>query len=138
MSHKTLTIQHAQDFQPWTVPYSAGIDLAAKELIPHIHASHTVLHATKSIGKLATVFEALDHSRSIGEHGKSEQITPEQMAVVRNMSADLFTAALRFANLYGFDLAAVLVDRIQEKNGVPLKAWEPELREPHFNPSGFS
>lgn len=139
MSYKTLTIQHAQDFQPWTVPYSAGIDVAARGLVPHILASHTVLHAVKSVGKLATVFEALDHSRSTGEEGKSETITPAQLDTVQAMSADLLTAALRLANLYGFDLAKVLVDRIQEKNGVPLKAWEPELHiSPPFNPSGFS
>lgn len=118
-----LTIHHAQVNQPWTVPYSAGIDVVAQELVPHILASHTTLHAMKSLGKLATVFEALDHSRDIGEVGKSETITGEQIATVQNMAADLFTAAMRFANLYEFDLAEILVKRIAEKNGVTLADW---------------
>lgn len=118
-----LTIRHAQYYQPWTVPYSAGIDVASETLVPHILGSHTALHAMKTIGKIATVFEALDHSRSTGVRGKSEPITPQQIETLRAMSADLLTAALRFANLYGFDLAAALTDRIQEKNGVPLAAW---------------
>lgn len=120
---KTLTIHHAQKFQPWTVPYAAGIDVAAEGLVPHILATHTVLHAAKSLGKMASVFEALDHSRSVGIPGTSEAMTVQQKEVVRAMSADLLTAALRFANLYDFDLAAALVERIEEKNGVKLSPW---------------
>ena len=118
-----LTINHAQNNQPWTVPYSAGIDIASRELVPHILASHITMHAMKSVGKLATVFEALDHSRDVGEEGKSEPITDEQISTIKNMSADLLTAAMRFANLYNFDLATILVERIKEKNGVDLKEW---------------
>jgi hypothetical protein len=117
-----LTIRHAQLKQPWTVPYSAGIDIAAQKLVPHILATHTVLHATKSLGKMASVFEALDHSRNVGVEGESEPMTPEHLATVKAMSADLLTAALRFANLYSFDIATVLLDRIKEKNGVELEA----------------
>jgi hypothetical protein len=127
MSHmsspKTLTISHAQENQPWTVPYSAGIDVASDKLVPHILGTHTVLHATKSIGKMATVFEALDHSRSVGNHGESEQLTAEHREMIRAMSADLLTAALRFANLYKFDLATALVERVEEKNNVKLGPW---------------
>jgi hypothetical protein len=72
------------------------------------------------VGKLATVFEALDHSRSVGVEGESEPMTPAQLETVKAMSADLLTAALRFANLYKFDLATVLLERVQEKNGVAL------------------
>lgn len=121
--HK-LTIRHAQTHQPWTVPYAAAIDVAAAGDIPHILGTHTVLHAMKSLGKIAAVFEALDHSRDVGEHGKSEPMSDEQWKVVAQMSADLFTAALRFANLYAFDLATVLVGRIREKNGVDITPWE--------------
>lgn len=119
---RTLTIRHAQLKQPWTVPYAAGIDIASQKLVPHILASHTVLHATKSVGKMAAVFEALDHSRSTGVEGESEPMTPEHLATVKAMSADLLTAALRFANLYSFDIATVLLERIKEKNGVELEA----------------
>lgn len=111
MTHR-LTIQHAQDHQPWTVPYS---DAVLASGVPHILASHTVLHAIKSLGKMATVFEALDHSGAA--------MNSEQQQTVMNMSADLLTAALRFANLYKFDLASVLVNRIREKNGVELEPW---------------
>ena len=121
---KKLTISHAQENQPWTVPYSAGMDIAAQELVPHIMGSHVVLHATKSIGKMATVFEALDHSRSIGETGKSEPMTEQHREMIAAMSADLMTAALRFGNLSGFDLATVLVERVEEKNGVKIAPWE--------------
>lgn len=124
MNTKNLTINHAQVHQPWTVPYAAGIDVASRELVPHILGSHTALHAMKSVGKIATVFEALDHSRDVGIEGKSELMTEEHFNTVRNMSADLMTAALRFANLYGFDLAEALVERIKEKNGVDLPPWE--------------
>lgn len=123
-SHKTLTIYHAQEFQPWTVPYNAAIDLAAAGPIPHILATHTVLHAMKSLGKLANVFEALDHARDVGETGRSVAISQEQKDVVAAMSADLLTAALRFANLYGFDLATQFVNRVREKNGVEIKSWD--------------
>jgi len=118
MKTDTLSIHHAQVNQPWTVPYNAGIDVARLDLVPHIFGSHTALHAMKSVGKLATVFEALDHSRNIGVEGKSEPISPEQLETVKAMSADLMTAALRFANLYSFDLAAVLVERIKEKTAL--------------------
>lgn len=100
-----LTIRAAQENQPWTVPYLAAVRDAAKN-IPHILASHAVLHAAKSVGKLAAEFEKADHGFLIDE------------GVVAAMSADLVTAALRLANLYGFDLASVLVERVTEKNGV--------------------
>lgn len=125
---RDLTIRHAQRHQPWTVPYAAGIDVASRELVPHILASHTTLHAMKSVGKLATVFEALDHSRDVGVEGTSERMTAAQLETVKAMSADLMTAALRFANLYSFDLASVLVERIREKNGVELKPMVPDQR----------
>lgn len=119
-----LTITHAQIHQPWTVPYAAAIDVAAKDgTIPHILGSHTALHAVKSVGKLAAVFEELDHSRDVGVPGTSESITADQLETIKAMSADLVTAALRFGNLYGFDVATVLVERVAEKNGVPLASW---------------
>lgn len=122
---RDLTIRHAQKHQPWTVPYSAGIDIASQKLVPHILASHVVLHATKTVGKLASVFEALDHSRNIGIEGRSEEMSPAQLDVVKAMSADLLTVALRLANLHKFDLETVLLERIREKNGVELEPMVP-------------
>lgn len=120
--HK-LTLHHAQQKQPWTVPYAAAIDLAAATTIPHILGTHVALHTAKSVGKIAAVFEELDHSRDTGEHGVSEKLTAKQYQVLRAMSADLVTAALRIGNLFSFDVATALVDRIEEKNGVPLEPW---------------
>jgi hypothetical protein len=37
---------------------------------------------------------------------------------VKDMSADLVTVAMRFANLYGFDLESALLNRVKAKNGV--------------------
>lgn len=108
----TLTIRHAQENQPWTVPYAEHIQDSPT---PHVLATHCTLHATKTLGKLASVFEALDHT--------DEPISDEQREQVRGMAADLMTAALRFANLYKFDLAAALVERVEEKNGVEYPAW---------------
>ena len=109
-----LSFEQAQRNQPWTVPYSSGV-LAAitREHVPHLLASHTVLHAAKTVGKLATVFEALDHT--------DVRITAEQRETVRAMAADLATAAIRFANLYGLSLAAALEERVKEKNGVGIR-----------------
>lgn len=118
---KHLTISQAQQNQPWTVPYSAGVREAAGEsnlndlntsapAVPHILGSHTVLHAAKSLGKIAAVYEARDHKPEDGHD-------PAQHREIRAMAADLVTAALRFANLEGFDLAEALVERVKEKNG---------------------
>lgn len=108
-----LTINEAQQNQPWTVPYSSGVERAETADVPHILGSHTVLHAAKSVGKLAGVFEALDHT--------SDLPTPEQQQTIRDMAADLMTAALRLANLYQFRLADELERRVEEKNGITIR-----------------
>lgn len=110
MNPKNLTIQFVQQNQPWTVPYSRGVQQAA-DYVPHILGSHCALHAAKSVGKLAAVFEALDHRPGTDDE------RDDQLQTIRDMSADLLTVALRFANLYGFDLATELLRRVQEKNG---------------------
>jgi hypothetical protein len=123
----TLTIRHAQTHQPWTVPYSHGVMAAAqgepasdtrylldtaKPPVPHILGSHCALHAMKSIGKIAAVYEKRDH------RDQPSGWTCEQDRVdIRAAAADLMTAALRFANLEGFDLAEALIERVKEKNG---------------------
>jgi hypothetical protein len=132
---KYLTIQQAQQNQPWAVPYSEGVDRAAHGtpdhysgsegmnyrpgdpgIVPHILGSHCVLHAAKSIGKIAAVYEARDHeSPPACNVGHVQE--RERRAEIRKMAADLMTAALRFANLEGFDLAEALVERAREKNG---------------------
>ena len=112
---KALTIHFAQTKQPWVVPYSETV---LNSGVSHIFATHCALHAMKSLGKIATVFEALDHTE--------EPITAEQGKVIRSMSADLMTAALRFANLFHFSLAEALVERVEEKNRVDYPDWGEE------------
>lgn len=125
MNKKKLTIEHAQKHQPWTQPYATGVNKAKYSWVPHILGSHCVLHVSKSVGKLAAVFEALDHPaleyqanpdagcRALGAYKPTEA----QLQTIKDMAADLMTAALRFANLYGFDLATELERRVLEKNG---------------------
>lgn len=108
----TLTIYHAQSEQPWVLPLSEVNEIGYNTTI---WGSHAVLHAAKSVGKLAAVFENLDHS--------GEPISPQQVETIRGMSADLITIALRFANLYEFDLAEALVERVEEKNNVTYPKW---------------
>ncbi len=125
-----LTIKQAQQNQPWTVPYSRGVDDAAhgqlsnptnttdrdSPLVPHILGSHCVLHAAKSLGKIAAVYEARDHDGAPAcDVGEAQE--RDRRAEIRKMAADLMTAALRFANLERFDLAEALVERVKEKNG---------------------
>lgn len=101
-----MDLYELQRRQPWTVPYSPGVVTARVGPVPHILSSHAVLHAAKSVGKLAAVFEAADHGQPVDE------------ATVKAMAADLVTAALRLANLHGFDLETVLRERVKDKNGV--------------------
>lgn len=119
MKPNELTILDAQIFQPWAVPYSPGVVHAEENDVPHILASHAVLHAAKSVGKLAAVFEAMDHRPSGLMNGA-------EFEVVKGMSADLMTVALRMANLHGFSLAEELVRRVEEKNGVNILASRPQ------------
>jgi len=112
----SLTIRHAQIHQPWVIPYSANILMAEETTVPNILSTHAVLHAMKSVGKLASLFESLDHR-------DSPNLRPEDNVLLKSMSADLFTIALRLANLHGFDLAEVLCERIKDKNGVDLSPW---------------
>lgn len=112
--YSKLTIAHAQATQPWTVPYSPEVQAVAGAEMPHILGTHAVLHAQKTLGQIAAVFEALDHS------GGTASIS--QITTLSDKSADLVTAALRLANLFGFDLATALVERSEDKNNVTL-SW---------------
>ena len=122
-----LTIREAQRVQPWTVPYAEGLEQARRYLMPHALASHCVLNAAKTVGKLAAVFEALDHPAP-GSTWAHSRPTDAQMATIRAMSADLMTEAMRFANLFGFDLATELLARQAEKNGSVVVQEAPPLR----------
>lgn len=125
----TLPLRHLQATQPWAVPYSANFMAATRytgpdghRLMPHLFGAHAVLHASKTVGQLAAVFEAVDHT---GGHP-----TDSQLATLRDKSADLVTAAMRLANLYDFDLAEAVVERSEEKNNVTLPDWAPKVVSP--------
>lgn len=78
-----------------------------------------MLHAAKSLGKIAAIYEERDH---VADDELDEAICASAVggrrAAIRAAAADLVTAALRFANLEHFDLAEALIDRVKEKNGV--------------------
>lgn len=115
----TVTLHHLVVTQPWRVPYSEALNdaVGAERGLGHLMGSHAVLHASKTVGQLAAVFENLDHT------GAPMDACPNHVATLRDKAADLVTAAMRLANLYGFDLAQAVVERSEEKNGVILPAW---------------
>jgi hypothetical protein len=109
MSH--LTFSTAQYSQPWTVPYAERDGWKHAEFRSTYAAKHAVLHAMKSLGKIAAELEANDHDNA------HSTLTDAQIAQVANMSADLVSAALRLANVMRFDLESVLRQRVIAKNG---------------------
>lgn len=112
MKAEELTIEHAQRTQPWTQPYARRHDHDARDFRSPFLARHTLAHLMKSVGKLAAIYEAVDHS-DLGPVPSDEQIRE-----IAGLAADCLTAALKFANLYSFSLARELIRRVQDKNGV--------------------
>lgn len=106
-----LTIKTAQREQPWTVPYAERNRFENGTFRSPFAGKHALLHAQKTLGKIAALFEALDHD---DEHST---LTDAQIETLANMSADLVSAALRFANVFHFDLESALRRRVIEKNG---------------------
>lgn len=99
-----MELSELQRRQPWTVPYREGFTAMG---------NHAVLHAAKTCGKLAAVFEAQDHGATV------------DVFAIRDGACDLVTAAMRLANLYGFDLENHLMRRVKEKNGVGFEDATP-------------
>lgn len=119
----TVALAHLVATQPWKVPYSAPFNAAvdADAGLGHLMGTHITLHASKTIGQIAAVFENLDHS--------GQQISSRQVQTLADKAADLVTAAMRLANLYAFDLAQAVVERSEEKNGVTLPDWGVRVEE---------
>jgi sugar phosphate isomerase/epimerase len=101
-------VRFLQEHQPWTVPYTPEVAACRERM-----AAHNVLHAAKTVGRLAAVFEDFDHGGVLDTR------------TISDMSADLLSEALRFANLYGFDLESELRRRVAEKNGVSYPTEKP-------------
>lgn len=114
---KTLTLHHLQTTQPWTLPYSPKLvaTVEADDGLGHLLATHTMLHAQKTLGQIAAIFEELDHTGA--------DMDMAQRDTLAGKAADLVTVAMRFANLYNFDLARAVVLRSEDKNNVTIPAW---------------
>jgi hypothetical protein len=107
MDAKALTIWEAQLQQPWAVAYGQykhEVTSAVGQL------KHAIFHAQKSLGKLASILEKLDHS-------DSSWLSDEAMSEAGDLAADLVSASLRVGNIVGRSVAHSLVRRVKEKNG---------------------
>lgn len=102
-----LTIYKAQTEQPWAQPYGQYKHWVSNS---EGQLKHAILHAQKSLGKIATIVESLDHS-------DSQWLSDENLAAVGDLSADLVSAALRIGNVVGHSIAHALMRRAREKNG---------------------
>lgn len=108
-----LTLHDAQHRQPWTVPYHPDferVQMPGSGRLAYLHEEHAVLHAMKSVGKLAALYERLHHRGGVLLDAEANE--------AMDMAADLLTVSLRLANLLGRDLAAHLMERVAQKNGV--------------------
>src|SRR5690606_30744104 len=89
----SLTIRYAQKNQPWTVPYA---EWTRREQSPSgfrciFMGRHALLHAMKSVGKIAAEFEAVEHEDDGSTHGRT--LSDAAIRRVADMAADLVTAA---------------------------------------------
>jgi hypothetical protein len=107
-----------QKNQPWLVPYSTQLHLA-NDYLGYLLTNHAILHGMKSLGKLASEIEKLDHQ---GPQVLASKGDDRMVQVIKDMDADLVTIAIRLANLHDFDLESHLVARVVEKNG---RGFEP-------------
>ena len=106
----TPTIQEVQRALPWTVPYGAQFVEAGKRH-QDVYFSQALLHAQKSLGKLASAIEQSDHGHYTARN------TPDQIG---KDLASLVMSAMRMANLAGIDLWDHTLKHIDEKNGTDL------------------
>ena len=110
MNPEELTLFQAQREQPWTVPYG-------KEkwwvVTNEGRLKHCLAHAQKSLGKIASIVEKLDHEQR-------SWLTDAECDVVGDMAADLVTVALQIGTTVSRSVAHALVRRVAEKNGVAL------------------
>lgn len=98
---------------PWTIKYSR--DFRAN---PQTHKDfgHAVVHATKAIGRLASLVDDMDHDMDVA-------LTPSLQQNYEKYLADLVICAIRMANTFPgkmIDLEKAVVERIESKNEVKL------------------
>ena len=107
---ETLTIYQAQTNQPWTVPYGANKWWVTNN---EGRLKHCLAHAQKSLGKIATIIEKLDHE----DH---QWLSDAECDAIGDMAADLVSVALQIGTVVSRSVAHALVRRVTEKNGTPL------------------
>lgn len=110
MKPEELTIFQAQREQPWTVPYGEGKWWVTNN---EGRLKHCMAHAQKTMGKIATIVERLDHQNR-------SWLTDEECDEVGDLAADLLSAAVQVATVVSRSIAHALVRRVTEKNGVAL------------------
>jgi hypothetical protein len=104
---ETLTLYRAQREQPWTVPYGENKWWVTNN---EGRLKHCMAHAQKTLGKIATVIERLDHENR-------QWLTDEECDHVGDMAADLVTVALQIGTAVSRSVAHALVRRVVAKNG---------------------
>lgn len=107
MQAEKLTLWEAQLEQPWSLPYG--------EFKHHVRncegqLKHALLHANKTLGKIAVIVERLDHS-------ENQWLSDAELGEVGDMAADLVSVALRIGNVVGRSVVHALMRRVKEKNG---------------------
>ena len=107
MTQRNFTLRHLQLHQPWTVPYSEEFD-TSNAANGFRQVGHDVLHAMKSLGRIAAEVERADHGRERKLVG-----VPFHEEV-----ASVVMCALHIASIEGFDLGEAVVAFMEEKNGV--------------------
>lgn len=110
----TATLKDLQVKLPWTIKYSTDF---RSNPMSHKDFAHGLTHVGKAAGKLHEFVDNMDHDRdtALGFGGNKEQYA--------KYIADLVICALRMANTFPggvIDLESEVINRIQDKNGVPL------------------
>lgn len=107
MDPKDLTLFQAQNEQPWTVPYGRLKWWVTND---EGRIKHCLAHAAKSLGKIASEIEALDHD-------DSGWLSDDAEDRIADMAADLVSVAMQIATVVHRSVAHALVRRVVAKNG---------------------
>ncbi len=112
MKPEELTFDHAQNNQPWSIEYAHRNKHDTMTFRSPFMVNHCVLHITKALGKIARVLEEVDHS-NLGPVPYDKDIETIVFA-----AADIVSSCMKLCSIYGYSLAAALMTRVKEKNGV--------------------
>lgn len=110
MNAEDLTLYQAQKQQPWTAPYGQNKWWVTDN---EGRLKHCLLHAQKSLGKVATIVEVLDHA-------DRQWLTDRECDQIGDLAADLVSTAIQIGTVVSRSIAHALVRRVTEKNGMVL------------------